>query len=201
MKKNRMNLKMMRNRSQTRPCWKKYLVLVRLIHQMSGLSLGVVVVLRHNPVTDFVLVHLPVFVQVSKVGELLPLSLDPVRLGTPILMSKHVGWKRGEIREWRADIVHVVRFSLMFLMLTLFLSWIYFKWICLKSLCEFTNILIFIHMPVTILVNVLQGFLHSQWVNDVIKREHEGVNYSGTFTLASKRETRRPRRDEWMCEG
>lgn len=70
---------------------KKYLVLVRLVHQMSGLSLGVVVVLWHNPVADFVLVHLPVFVQVSKVGELLPLSLDPVRLRTPVLMSKHVG--------------------------------------------------------------------------------------------------------------
>lgn len=41
---------------------KKYLVLVRLIHQMSGLSLGMVIVLWHNPVADFVLVHLTIFV-------------------------------------------------------------------------------------------------------------------------------------------
>lgn len=68
-----------------------YLVLVRLIHQMSGFSLSVVVVLWHNPVADFVLVHFTVLVQVSEVRELLPLSLDPVWLWTPVLMSKHVG--------------------------------------------------------------------------------------------------------------
>lgn len=68
-----------------------YLVLVRLIHQVSGLSLGVVIILWHNPVADFVHVHLTIFVQVSEVRELLPLSLDPVWLWTPVLMSKHVG--------------------------------------------------------------------------------------------------------------
>lgn len=68
-----------------------YLVLVRLIHQMSGFSLSVVVVLWHNPVADFIVVHLTVLVQVSEVRELLPLSLDPVWLWTPVLMSEHVG--------------------------------------------------------------------------------------------------------------
>ncbi len=68
-----------------------YLVLVRLVHQVSGLSLGVVIVLRHNPVADFVQVHLTIFVQVSEVRELLPLGLDPFRFWTPVLMGKHVG--------------------------------------------------------------------------------------------------------------
>lgn len=67
-----------------------YLVLVRLVHQMSGLGLSMVVVLRHNPLADFVLVHLSIFVQVSEVGELLPLGPYPVRLWTPVLVSKHV---------------------------------------------------------------------------------------------------------------
>jgi len=68
-----------------------HLVLVRLIHQMSGFGFGMVVVLWHNPVADFVQVHFTIFVQVSEVRKLFPLGLDPVRLRTPILMGKHVG--------------------------------------------------------------------------------------------------------------
>lgn len=71
--------------------WKTlYLVLVRLINQMPGLGLGMVVVLGHNPVANLILVHFTVFVQVSEVRELFSLSLHPVWLWTSILMCKHV---------------------------------------------------------------------------------------------------------------
>lgn len=84
------------NVSESQPCCTVYLVLVRLIQQMSGLCLGVVIVLWHNPVTDFIMIHFPVFVQVSKIRELLPLGLDPVWFWTPILMCKHVRLNQNE---------------------------------------------------------------------------------------------------------
>lgn len=82
-----------------------YLVLVRLVHKMSGLSLGMIVVLGHNPVADLVLVHFAIFVQISEVRELLPLGPDPVWLWTPILVGKHVSWRKKKVRgfahEWK----------------------------------------------------------------------------------------------------
>lgn len=80
-------------KEETVPHW-TYHVLVRLVHQVSGLGLGVVIVLWHDPVADFIQVHLAVFVQVSEVGKLLPLGLDPVRLWTSVLVCKHVGLTR-----------------------------------------------------------------------------------------------------------
>lgn len=57
---------------------------------MFGLSVGMVVVTGQNPVPGLVLVHLPVFVFVSKFGKLFPLGLHPLGFRGISLLVVHV---------------------------------------------------------------------------------------------------------------
>lgn len=50
----------------------QYLVLVRLVHQVPGLCLSVVIVLREDPVANLILVQLPILVQIPEFIKLLP---------------------------------------------------------------------------------------------------------------------------------
>ena len=72
-----------------------HLVQIRLVHQVSGLGQGMVVVLREDPKADLLLVHLSIFVLIPEVRELVPLSLNPVWFYSSFGICKHVLWNQG----------------------------------------------------------------------------------------------------------